>query len=125
VREVRREELMDGVHFATKCSFCGTAIVSKSYAGRSVKPRSLVPFQVEARSAQAAFERWLRGRWLAPMDLKRYARNDAALHGVYLPYWTYGLRDGDRLTRASAAGRRTSRRPGRPVSGMSSTSTTT
>lgn len=83
------EELLDGVHFATKCSFCGTAIVSKSYAGRGVKPRSLVPFQVEARAAQAAFERWLRGRWLAPMDLKRYARNDAALHGVYLPFWTY------------------------------------
>jgi hypothetical protein len=83
------EELLDGVHFATKCSFCGTALVSKSYAGRRVKPRSLVPFQVDSRAAHAAFQRWLRGRWLAPMDLKRYARTDESLHGVYLPYWTY------------------------------------
>ena len=45
------EEMLDGVHFATKCSFCGTALVSKSYAGRHVKPRSLVPFQVDARAA--------------------------------------------------------------------------
>jgi LSD1 subclass zinc finger protein len=83
------EELLDGVHFATKCSFCGTALVSKSYAGRQVKPRSLVPFQVDSRAAHAAFQDWLRRRWLAPMDLKRYARSDESLHGVYLPYWTY------------------------------------
>lgn len=83
------EELLDGVHFATRCSFCSTALVSKSYAGRSVKPRALVPFQVDAGAAQAVFQRWLRWQWLAPMDLKRYARNDASLHGVYLPFWTY------------------------------------
>jgi hypothetical protein len=83
------EEMLDGVHFATKCSFCGTALVSKSYAGRHVKPRSLVPFQVDNRGAHEAFRRWLRGRWLAPMDLKRYARTDESLHGVYLPFWTY------------------------------------
>ena len=83
------EELLDGTHFATKCSFCGTALVSKSYAGRRVKPRSLVPFQVDSRAAHEAFQRWLRRRWLAPMDLKRYARTDESLHGVYLPFWTY------------------------------------
>jgi LSD1 subclass zinc finger protein len=83
------EEMLDGVHFATKCSFCGTALVSKSYAGRHVKPRSLVPFQVDSRRAHEAFQRWLRTRWLAPMDLKRYARSDESLHGVYLPFWTY------------------------------------
>ena len=83
------EEMLDGVHFATKCTFCGTALVSKSYAGRHVKPRSLVPFQVDSRRAHEAFQRWLRSRWLAPMDLKRYARTDESLHGVYLPFWTY------------------------------------
>ena len=83
------EEMLDGVHFATKCSFCGTAIVSKSYAGRHVRPRSLIPFQVDSPRAHEAFHRWLRRRWLAPMDLKRYARTDESLHGVYLPFWTY------------------------------------
>jgi hypothetical protein len=83
------EELLDGVHFASRCSFCGTALVSKSYAGRRVKPSSLIPFHVEAGAARAAFDKWLRWRWLAPGDLKRYARSDASLHGVYLPFWTY------------------------------------
>lgn len=83
------EELLDGVHFATKCSFCGTAIVSKSYAGRHVKPRSIIPFQVDSRAAHELFRRWLGRRWLAPSDLKRYARTDESLQGVYLPYWTY------------------------------------
>ena len=83
------EEVLDGVHFATKCSFCGTAIVSGSYAGRRVKPRSMVPFQVDSRGAHDAYQRWLRRQWLAPMDLKRYARTDESMQGVYLPFWTY------------------------------------
>jgi LSD1 subclass zinc finger protein len=83
------EEILDGVHFATRCSFCGTALVSKSYAGRHVKPRAIVPFQVDKRAAHEAFRRWLGTRWLAPGDLKRYARTDESLNGVYMPYWTY------------------------------------
>jgi ribosomal protein S27E len=111
------EELLDGVHFATKCSFCGTALVSKSYAGRQVKPRALVPFQVDSRRAHEAFQRWLRGRWLAPMDLKRYARTDESLHGVYLPFWTY-----DCETVSNYSGARGTRRDKKtdwtPVSGV-------
>ena len=83
------EEVLQGSHFAARCSFCGSAIVSKSYAGRRIEPRSIVPFQLDARAAHAAFRDWLRWRWLAPMDLKRYARTDASLAGVYLPFWTY------------------------------------
>jgi DNA-directed RNA polymerase subunit RPC12/RpoP len=111
------EELLDGVHFATKCSFCGTALVSRSYAGRQVKPRALVPFQVDSRRAHEAFQRWLRSRWLAPMDLKRYARTDESLHGVYLPFWTY-----DCETVSDFSGARGTRRDKKtdwtPVSGV-------
>jgi LSD1 subclass zinc finger protein len=83
------EQRLDGALFASKCAFCGAGIVSKSYAGRSVRPRSLVPFQVDRQQAHEAFRRWLRRRWLAPGDLKRYAQSDASLMGVYLPFWTY------------------------------------
>jgi len=75
--------------FASRCTFCGAAIVSKSYANRRIKPKSLVPFQVERRSAQDSFRKWVRKLWLAPNDLKRYAQSDAGLTGVYLPFWTY------------------------------------
>lgn len=94
VEEVRcdkcgAEQSMAGNLFAGHCTFCGAAIVSKSYASRRIKPKSLVPFQVTRDRAAEAFRRWVRGLWLAPGDLKRYAQKDAGLTGVYLPYWTY------------------------------------
>ena len=76
-------------HFAAHCAFCGAGIVAKGYANRLVKPRSLVPFQVDKPRAQDEYRRWIRRRWLAPNDLRRYAKTDMALDGLYLPYWTY------------------------------------
>jgi LSD1 subclass zinc finger protein len=75
--------------FAGHCTFCGAPIVSKSYASRRIKPKALVPFQVNRARAAEAFRRWVRGLWLPPNDLKKYAQSDAGLTGVYLPYWTY------------------------------------
>lgn len=94
VEEVRcdkcgAEQSMAGHLFAGHCTFCGAAIVSKSYASRRIRPKSLVPFQVNRERAADAFRRWVRGLWLAPGDLKKYAQSDAGLTGVYLPYWTY------------------------------------
>ncbi|MCW5591598.1 MAG: zinc ribbon domain-containing protein [Burkholderiales bacterium] len=94
VEEVRCDkcgagQTLAGSLFAGHCTFCGAAIVSKSYASRRIKPKSLVPFQVNRQRAAEAFRRWVRSLWLAPGDLKRYAQSDAGLTGVYLPYWTY------------------------------------
>lgn len=94
VEEVRcdkcgAEQSMDGHLFAGHCTFCGAAIVSKSYASRRIRPKSIVPFQVNRERAAEAFRRWVKSLWLAPNDLKKYAQSDAGLTGVYLPYWTY------------------------------------
>ena len=83
------EQTLAGSLFAGHCTFCGAAIVSKSYASRRIKPKSIVPFQVNKTRAQDSFRRWVKGLWLAPNDLKRYAQSDAGLAGMYLPYWTY------------------------------------
>ncbi len=83
------EQTLPASLFASKCTFCGTAIVSKSYANRRIKPKSMVPFQVDRRTGQDCFRKWVRKQWLAPNDLKRYAQSDAGLTGVYLPFWTY------------------------------------
>ena len=83
------EQQMGSNLFASKCAFCSAPIVSKSYANRRIKPKSIVPFQVDKRRAQDEFRRWLRKQWLAPNDLKRYAQSDAGINGLYLPYWTY------------------------------------
>ncbi|HEY2629993.1 MAG TPA: hypothetical protein VGI57_12750 [Usitatibacter sp.] len=78
--------------FASMCSFCGANIVSKSYANRRIKPKSLIAFAVDKRQAQDDFRKWVRGLWLAPGELKRYAESDAAVTGTYIPFWTYDCR---------------------------------
>lgn len=76
-------------HFAAHCAFCRAPIASAGYASRLLKPKAIIPFQVDRTAAQEAFRRWVRKLWLAPGDLKRYAQSDAGLDGVYLPFWTY------------------------------------
>ncbi|MBL0143328.1 MAG: hypothetical protein IPP91_14770 [Betaproteobacteria bacterium] len=83
------EQSMGGSLFAGTCTFCGAAIVSKSYASRRIKPKAIVPFQVNRARAADSFRRWVRSLWLSPGDLKKYAQSDAGLAGMYLPYWTY------------------------------------
>jgi LSD1 subclass zinc finger protein len=83
------EQSLPSQLFASRCTFCGASIVSQSYHNRRIKPKSMVPFQVERRIAQDRFRGWIRKQWLAPNDLKRYAQSDAGLTGIYLPFWTY------------------------------------
>jgi LSD1 subclass zinc finger protein len=78
--------------FASQCAFCGAPIVAKSYANRRIKPKSMVPFKIDRAKAQEEFRRWVKGLWLAPGELKRYAQSDAAVTGTYMPFWTYDCR---------------------------------
>lgn len=86
------EQRLPDHHFAAHCAFCTAPIVAKTYARRHVKPRSMIPFQVERGRAQDQFRTWVKGLWLAPGELKRYAQSDAAMTGTYLPFWTYDCR---------------------------------
>jgi len=78
--------------FASTCSFCGANIVSKSYANRRIKPKSVIPFAIDKQKAQDDFRAWVKGLWLAPGELKKYAESDAAVMGMYIPFWTYDCR---------------------------------
>ncbi|MBN2581884.1 MAG: hypothetical protein JXL80_02375, partial [Planctomycetes bacterium] len=71
------------------CPFCGSSVVVGGGSTRTIKPRSLLPFYVTREQATTAFQGWLDGLWFAPGDLKRMARTDGRLAGVYVPYWTY------------------------------------
>jgi DNA-directed RNA polymerase subunit RPC12/RpoP len=72
-----------------ECPFCGTPIVVGTADSKPIEPKSLLPFLVDRRQAERLFRSWLEGMWFAPGKLKRYARRDARLTGVYLPYWTF------------------------------------
>lgn len=74
---------------AGACPFCGTPIVKGTGINRHIKPESLLPFSVDEPSALEAYRRWIAKLWFAPGALKRYARQEQRLTGVYVPYWTY------------------------------------
>jgi predicted RNA-binding Zn-ribbon protein involved in translation (DUF1610 family) len=74
---------------ATDCPFCGFHLNLTQRIARLIKPRAVLPFQIERAQAQQAFFGWLSGLWFAPGKLKRYARTESKLSGMYVPYWTY------------------------------------
>lgn len=74
---------------AGRCDFCGVQIVAQpKSADPIVAPGGLLPFIVTQQKATEDLGQWLSTRWFAPNGLKRFAQREA-IHGVYIPYWTY------------------------------------
>jgi DNA-directed RNA polymerase subunit RPC12/RpoP len=74
---------------ACQCPFCGADLMLTARESHLLKPKALLPFRITKSQALAGFHRWIRGLWFAPNALKRYARSEEKLVGLYLPYWTY------------------------------------
>ena len=81
-------KLASSLH-AGECPFCGTDVVITQHNNELISPKSLLPFLIAQEEAREKFRRWLDSLWFAPSQVKKYARDDAKLIGVYLPYWTY------------------------------------
>lgn len=74
---------------AGECPFCGAPIVAATTQIKPIQPKSLLPFGIDEDTAQRRFQTWIRGLWFAPNAVKKYARSDTKLSGVYLPFWTF------------------------------------
>ncbi|MBF0604555.1 MAG: hypothetical protein HQL07_12795 [Nitrospirae bacterium] len=74
---------------AFMCPFCGTAMDLQKISQRQIKPTSLLPFNVAKKQAQDHFRKWVTSRWFAPSQLKKAARHETPLNGLYIPYWTF------------------------------------
>jgi DNA-directed RNA polymerase subunit RPC12/RpoP len=81
-------EFEPGTH-AAECPFCATPIVTGTGAERQIKPRGLLPFELDERAARKQMNDWLGGLWFAPNGLQAYARKGRRLQGIYVPFWTY------------------------------------
>jgi ribosomal protein S27E len=73
---------------AGNCPFCGAPIVAEACSHKSIRPHSLLPFTVTSQQAIACFRQWVGRLWFAPSQLARNCER-AAIHGTYLPAWTY------------------------------------
>ncbi len=76
------------VHSA-ECPFCATPVVTDTGAHRHIKPKGLLPFAFDERTARTAMTDWLGSLWFAPNGLQEYARKGRKLSGIYVPYWTF------------------------------------
>jgi len=74
---------------AGECPFCGSDIVSKTEEISLIPPKSLLPFSIDKHQAKDKYQQWVKSLWFAPNKLKKYARRETKLIGIYLPYWTY------------------------------------
>lgn len=93
-------ELGEAEH-AAECPFCATPVVTGTGIHRHIKPRGVLPFGLDERSARGAMTDWLGGLWFAPNGLQEYARKGRKIQGIYVPYWTF-----DADTRSSYTGER-------------------
>lgn len=72
------------------CPFCaGSIIADDSRSRKAIRPESLLPFEASAKQVNTLFKRWIKSLWFAPGDLKKLARTEGGLTGIYVPYWTY------------------------------------
>lgn len=72
-----------------ECPFCASTVVVGTGDSKPIKPKALLPFKIDSKEALVSYRTWLSRRWFAPNKLKEYAKEEAGLHGVYIPYWTY------------------------------------
>jgi len=86
---------------AAECPFCATPVVTGTGVNRHIKPRGVLPFQLDARTAHTAMEDWFGRLWFAPSGLSEFARKGRPMSGIYIPYWTF-----DADTRSAYAGER-------------------
>ena len=74
---------------AAECPFCATPVVVDTGTHRHIKPRGVLPFALEERTARQAMTNWLGRLWFAPSGLQDYARKGRRMQGIYVPYWTF------------------------------------
>ncbi len=84
-----------------QCPFCGTPVVTDTGTHRHIKPAAVLPFRLSETQAHERMNTWLKGLWFAPNELKKYARSDRQLDGLYVPYWAF-----DAATRSRYSGER-------------------
>ncbi|OQY28683.1 MAG: hypothetical protein B6244_06465 [Candidatus Cloacimonetes bacterium 4572_55] len=75
---------------AADCPYCGTSLVfTKKNTNQILSPGSLLPFEINHKEAGKKYREWIQGLWWAPNSVKKRARQDSGIIGMYVPYWTY------------------------------------
>jgi rubrerythrin len=86
-----------GTLTAVRCPYCATPIQRDDVhdAPSRLAVDGMLPFAVDQDQADEAIQKWIRSRWFAPNEFKKYSRT-GSFTSVYAAYFTY---DADTTTR--------------------------
>ncbi len=76
---------------ATNCPYCGNPNMIPSQFEGSVKPKYVLPFQVDKKKAEEGLLQFYRGKPFLPKSFKEQNQIEK-IKGVYVPFWLF---DGD------------------------------
>lgn len=79
---------VDATSTATECPYCGSSYVLAEKQEDAIVPDGIIPFRIDKEGASDILRQWLKGRYLAPSQLKNISQKDK-MQGIYLPYWTF------------------------------------
>jgi len=68
-----------------RCPYCGSSHIVEIPTDEMIPPEGIIPFQIDARTAQRRFREWLRQR----ID-DQHVRT-TRVRGLYLPIWTFDV----------------------------------
>lgn len=88
---------VDSTSTAVECPYCGSSYVLAQKQEDSIVPDGVIPFQIDKNRVGELFHRWIKGRWLAPGELRHLYQKER-LQGIYLPYWTFDAKADGRYT---------------------------
>ncbi len=77
-----------GHETSATCPYCDSTYVVAKEQQTTLNPDAVIPFKVDKNELGKKFADWMKGKWLAPGELKNlYQRDQFA--GFYIPYWTF------------------------------------
>lgn len=79
---------VDSHSTASSCPYCGSSFVLAEKQIETLVPDGVLPFKIDKNRVGEIFRNWMKGRWLAPNELKHLYQQDR-LQGIYVPYWTF------------------------------------
>ena len=82
---------VDAASVATTCGYCGANYVLASKQMDVIIPDGVISFKIDKEQAHESYRKWIKGRWLAPKELKSLYQIDK-IQGIYIPYWTFDAR---------------------------------
>lgn len=76
------------VTVATTCPYCNSHVVIDKENLGTVKPDTVIPFEVDTTEARDSILKWRKKRFFAPNSFKKHLEIES-IHGVYMPIWTF------------------------------------